>query len=383
MDKRVLIFSTAYLPLIGGAEVAVKEVTNRITDMQFDMVTARLRRSLPKQEKIGNVQIYRVGFGIPFFDKLLLAFFGYRKAMQLHRKHAYDLAWSIMASYGGFATLSFKRKTGVPFLLTLQEGDPIPKILEKARFMPKKFRKIFTKADGVQAISTYLMDWGKDMSFAGSSSAVIPNGVDIAQFRPGKDAPEHRAQIRKQFGIPTDAPVIITVSRLVVKNGVKDLISAMEYLPQEYHLLIVGTGELEEVLRQHAQSLSASEHIHFVGEVTHAQVPPYLWASDVFCRPSHSEGLGNVFLEAIAAHLPIVGTTVGGIADFLKDNETGFVCKVGDPQSVTQAITRAHTVPAEQQKEIHAAGMRLVRDRYNWDHISARMHALFDQLCHR
>ncbi|MEK7084335.1 MAG: hypothetical protein AAB932_03820, partial [Patescibacteria group bacterium] len=54
---RVLIFSTAYLPLIGGAELAVKEITDRLPDIQFVMIAARLRSDLPTRERIGNVDV--------------------------------------------------------------------------------------------------------------------------------------------------------------------------------------------------------------------------------------------------------------------------------------------------------------------------------------
>ena len=61
--KSILIFSTAYLPLIGGAEVTVKEITQRLPDWQFDMITAKIRPGLAKFERIDNINIYRVGLG--------------------------------------------------------------------------------------------------------------------------------------------------------------------------------------------------------------------------------------------------------------------------------------------------------------------------------
>ena len=62
MHKRVLIFSLAYFPdLIGGAEIAVKEITDRMNtvDYQFDMITWRSNNQLSKVEKMGNVTVYR------------------------------------------------------------------------------------------------------------------------------------------------------------------------------------------------------------------------------------------------------------------------------------------------------------------------------------
>jgi len=68
---RILIFSTAYFPFIGGAEVAIKEITDRLDDVQFDLITAKFDKTLPKMEKIGNVKAYRVGIGKFEYDKFL------------------------------------------------------------------------------------------------------------------------------------------------------------------------------------------------------------------------------------------------------------------------------------------------------------------------
>ena len=62
-ESRILIFSSAYFPLVGGAEVAVKEITQRLPDWQFDLITAKIKSGLADFEKMGNVNIYRVGFG--------------------------------------------------------------------------------------------------------------------------------------------------------------------------------------------------------------------------------------------------------------------------------------------------------------------------------
>ena len=58
--KRVLIFSLAYIPFVGGAELAVKEITDRIDDTEFDLITFRFDKKWPKFERIGNVNIYRI-----------------------------------------------------------------------------------------------------------------------------------------------------------------------------------------------------------------------------------------------------------------------------------------------------------------------------------
>src|SRR3989344_5951494 len=195
---RVLIFSTAYLPLIGGAELAVKEITDRLHDIEFVMITSRLRPDLAEHEKMGNVSVYRIGKG-NVFDKFRLIFFGWKKAQALG---TFNLVWSIMASHGGFVALRYKKRNqSVPFLLTLQEGDSKLHIYKHVWWCWSYFKQIFTEADRIQAISRYLADWGKKMG-ATCPVDIVPNGVEI--------------QVGKKSD---DVKRVITVSRLVKKNG--------------------------------------------------------------------------------------------------------------------------------------------------------------------
>ncbi|KKS70513.1 MAG: hypothetical protein UV43_C0060G0012, partial [Parcubacteria group bacterium GW2011_GWF2_42_7] len=130
--KNALIFSVAYFPLAGGAEAAIKEITDRIAgDYNFHLITNRFSRHLKKQEKIGKVLVYRVGF--PYnqshktarhFSNFCYIGFAFFKAIRLNFRFRYDVIWPVMAAYAGAAGLFFKiifpRKK---LLLTLQEGD--------------------------------------------------------------------------------------------------------------------------------------------------------------------------------------------------------------------------------------------------------------------
>src|SRR4051812_25668174 len=106
--RRILIFSLAYFPrLVAGAEVAVKEITDRIpsSEIEFDMITVRSDR--PKTERIGNVLVHRVGmpwYGnannpIFFISKYLYMPCALWKALRLHAARSYEATWSIMANY--------------------------------------------------------------------------------------------------------------------------------------------------------------------------------------------------------------------------------------------------------------------------------------------
>ena len=374
--KRILIFSTAYFPFVGGAEVAVKEITDRLPDYEFVMITAKLRSDLLDVEKVGNIEVHRLGNG-NHWDKYRLIAPGGRYSSKLGH---FDAIWGIMASYAGFAALRFKKQNmNMPFLLTLQEGDSRWQIYKHVWWCWPYFKQIFKKADKIQAISSYLADWARDLG-AKNNIEVIPNGVDVDKF---KDIGDKRYEIgdnvRKNLSIKKDDKIVITVSRLVKKNGVWDLVKAMKYLDGNAHLLIAGDGVLKDKLVLLVNNIGLAGRVHFLGHLNHDELLPYLQASDVFCRPSLSEGLGNVFLEAMAAGLPIVGTRVGGIPDFLKNNETGLFCDVGNPKNISENIKKILTDINLREKLI-ANGRRLVKEKHSWDLIAGKMRDIFESL---
>lgn len=376
----ILIFSTDdHLYPAGGAENAMGEITKRLSDIQFDLICARLRKEVKKYEELGNVRIHRIGFGIPRIDRYMLALFGHRKALSLYRQYSHDLVWSIMASYGAFSAVRVKERANIPFLLTLQEGTNIKDIMQKVRFVQKQFKGIFKSADALQSISRFLQSWGHEMGFAGSIDKVIPNGVDIPAFTADFSTDELNAK-RRTFGFKDNATILVTTSRLEVKNGVGDIIDSLPFLPENVCLLICGSGSLERELRNKIKEQGLEERVRFLGFLPIKELPMVLKASDIFIRPSLSEGLGNAFLEAMAAEIPVIGTARGGITDFLKDNVTGFLCEPENCRSVASAVKRVLVLSAEERAAVVMNAKNMVIKNYDWAKISASMRDIFNTL---
>jgi len=376
---KVLIFSTAYFPLIGGAEVAVKEITDRINGFEFDMITAKIKPDLVGYEKIGNVNVHRVGSGSNF-DKYRLPFLGLKKAIQLEKENQYKLAWSIMASFGGFLGLRFKKKyPNKPWLLTLQEGDPPKEIEKKVGILKFWFRQIFKKADYIQVISRFLSDWAIQMGAEKEKVKIVPNGVDTERFKRSDDQTIN--ELKQELGVK-DEKVILTVSRLVKKNGIDDLIKAGQYLKFPFKILIIGSGEQEKELKNLTKRLNLEDRVIFLGQIDYNDLPKYYSVADVFVRASLSEGFGNVFLEAFACGTPIIGTRVGGITDFLTDPSehvgqgTGLFCKVNDPQDIAKKI-REILEDESLRKMLAKNGIKFISNRYQWDFIAKVMEVFF------
>jgi glycosyltransferase involved in cell wall biosynthesis len=376
---RILIFSTAYFPLVGGAEIAIKEITDRLKHHQFDLITSCFSKNNAKEEKMENIAVYRVGLGMKF-DKYLLPILGFLKAKKLFKKNKYSLIWSINASQAGLAALFSKMKSPkLPFLLTLQEGSSEQRIFRRRWIVWPLFKLIFKKADYIQTISKHLANFGKKMR-AHCPIEVVPNGVNIEKFEKIlKTSEQERQRLRTELHIKDEEKVIITVSRLALKNAIEDLIQSLKYLSLPVKLLILGTGFEEKKLSNLSKKLDLENKVLFLGLVPPDEVPKYLAISDVFVRPSISEGLGNVFLEAMAAGVPIIGTPVGGIPDFLKNGETGLFCQVRSPKSIAEAIKKILEDKNLRDKLIEN-GKKLVEENYSWDNIAVKMNKIFNRL---
>jgi glycosyltransferase involved in cell wall biosynthesis len=380
IEKRVLIFSLAYCPFVGGAELAVKEITDRVPskEITFHMITLRFDRRLPRVEKIGNIMVYRVGFSkedpspqellrFPMYlTKIAYPLVAFYKAMVLHRKYRYDAVWSLMA-YAGFPAVLFKLLyRNIPLALTLQEGDSVSHMTKRLRIrlVFPLYRMVFMKARVVQAISAYLAQFARSMG-ARCPIEVIPNGVDLERFR--FSLPDsQKTKLRRQLGIEDTDKVLITASRLVKKNALDVVIDAMRYLPNEVKFLILGAGPLKEALQRRTLDYKLQTRIKFLGHVAPAKLPEYLQVADVFVRPSRSEGMGSAFIEAMAVGVPVVATAVGGIVDFLRDKDTGMFCHVDDPEHLAKVVKILLTDDTLRSHIIRNA-RELVREKYDWN----------------
>ena len=395
--KKILIFSTAYFPFVGGAEVAIKEITNRLgDDFEFDMITLRFDKRLPVFEKIGNVNVHRVGFSFNSPDmsdlmkfplkinKLLFPFLSLVKGNRLYSEKKYDAIWAMMASFAGFGALFFKfNHSNVKYLLTLQEGDPIPEIKKKVFFIRPLFNKIFTKADKTQVISNYLADWAREMG--GKNIEVVPNAVDVNRFSQQYSFQELK-EIRKKWGNENDK-FIITTSRLVKKNAINDVIKSLRYLPKNIKFIILGDGPDKKQLENLSKQEGLNGRVKFLGLIDYKEIPKYLKSADIFIRPSLSEGFGNSFIEAMASEIPVIATQEGGIADFLFDEKrnsnkesTGWAVDIKSPEQIAKVVKEILDNP-EKTAKVVATAKKMVVEKYDWEKIAQDMkQKVFDRL---
>lgn len=402
--KRILIFSLAYYPKhVGGAEVAIKEITDRIdpNEYEFHMVCNRYDATLPTVERVGNVMVHRIGLvtknptmgdlrKFPLhLNKILFQFTAFWYARRLHKQKPFDGIWAMMAHAVGVPAAKFKRAfPDVGYVLTLQEGDPPEYIEAKMKLLKRDFDAAFLTADIIQVISNFLGAWATRKGFAGDP-VLVPNAVNTAHFSQTYEEAALRT-IKQTLNKGAGDTFLVTTSRLVPKNAVDDVIRALVRLPENVHFVVFGTGPDEAVLRKLAVELNVAHRVQFRGQLEHHEMPKYLKACDIFIRPSRSEGMGNSFVEAMAARLPVIATQEGGIADFLFDEKrnpgkptTGWAVSKDNPEEIAAAVKDIMSRP-EKVVSVTKTAYEMVVEKYDWDKIAVDMREqVFDRLMRR
>lgn len=384
----IAVFSLAYSPFEGGAEIAAREVIKRLKGLNFTIFTYKFNKDWLSWEEKDGAEIIRVGRGRKgnkyygrIWNKIFYVLAAWKRAENLHRQRRFEAIWAMMASYGGIAALFFKlRHPHIPLLLTIQEGDSEYHMhFGKMGLVGLFGNYIIRSADYIQVISNYLKNFVQKQG-AKCPIEVVPNGVDLELFSARYNDSEIKA-IRDNLGLK-DEYVIITVSRLVYKNGIDTLIKAIAKFKEKrsnVKCLIIGGGPELHKLKVQSEKLKVDNIVVFLGQMPQRDLPLYFRVSDIFVRPSRSEGLGNAFLEAMAAGLPVIGTPTGGIVDFLQDEVTGFYTEIDNSEDLAKKIQLILENPALKEKVVQNAS-NLVKENYSWDKTAKLLRNIFDKL---
>ncbi|MDP1707449.1 MAG: glycosyltransferase family 4 protein [bacterium] len=379
--KKILIFSLAYYPRFSsGAEVAIKEITDRIApdDIEFHMITLLFDRHAPREEKIGNVRVYRVGFGGAYLSKILFIPLAVSKALSLHEKLRFDAVWAMMTYMLLPATTARMLGLNAPLILTLQDGDSYEKVFKRWFILP--FTPIldagFRRAKIVQVISTYLATWPPLRGYKGVVE-IIPNGASLQSSKPIPE--EEIAELKRALGKKEEEVFLVSVSRLVHQKAIDIIIRALALLPKHIRYIIVGDGDERAMLEGLVRELGLGARVTFVGQVDRTMTAKYRKASDIFILPSRSEGQGISFASTMVAGLPIIATQEGGIADFLFDAKrnpdkptTGWAVDVDSPEQIADAVQDILANPEKAEKVV-ATARQFAIENFDWNIIAKNM----------
>ncbi len=275
----------------------------------------------------------------------------------------------------GFLAALIRKFYKIPYITTAHAGDVFP--LRKSS-MKKIAAFALNNASFITANSSFTRN--SILMISNSKNIeVIPMGVDLTDFNPKKKD----SSIRKKYGIQNE--FLLFVGRLAEKKGVEYLIKAMpdvlNKLPNA-KLLIVGDGSEKEKLTNLTNELNLKNNVIFAGKIKNDDLPKLYATADVFVGPSivtekgDTEGLGVVFLEAIASGTCVIGTNVGGIPDIIKTNETGILVEEKNPAQLASAII-IMLKNKKLQTKLKKNALNHIKKTYSWEVVAEKFFKLY------
>ncbi|MFL5817535.1 MAG: glycosyltransferase family 4 protein [Conexibacter sp.] len=209
----------------------------------------------------------------------------------------------------------------------------------------------------------------------------LPNGVDVAAFRPGEDDGGLRARI----GADADDVLVAFVAALDAAHWFKGLEVVLAALARarspRLQLVVAGAGELRGPLEAEAARLGVAERVAFLGRVAHDRLPATLRGCDALVSASTAvESFGMTLIEAMASGLPVITSDLPGPASLVQEDATGWIVPSGDAAALATRLDRLAALGCDGRAAIGASGRERAERLWAWPHVAARHEALYGEL---
>ncbi len=383
VQTRLCIVTHTFLPHVGGIEKVVNEQSKRLRTKNFVPMVVTNRIGTPQKYVVDGVSVecyesLNTGFrlGIPYSIPTVTSFPTFLKAVNQSKiVHAHGHPYLTSLTAGKLAKMYSK-----PFVLTQHntfiEYNNLFDDIENLNDLTVGKQNL-QDADRIIAVSGATKEYVLRLGAKPKKVEVVHNGVDLEKFKP---MAKKREEMRRKLGIPSDAVVILTVRRLVYKNGVDTLIEGANIAVKKNPRIVflaVGKGPDSESVKLRIHELGIEENFKLAGFVSDEDLPIYYNASDIFVLPSKSgEGLPLVALEAMACALPVIATDVGGIREILME-EYGKLVPPNQPELLAKAILDfAKQDFSSRKKELRS----MMEDKYSWDKNVERLVEIYEEL---
>jgi glycosyltransferase involved in cell wall biosynthesis len=238
-------------------------------------------------------------------------------------------------------------------------------------------RRLAPWTSKVVAVSGKVEEFCRDrIGIPDEKLVTIRNGISVDRFKPLYGS---REASRAALGVAPGDLVVTQVARLVPQKGYDVLLKAAGLVRRRYpriRLMIVGEGPSREALAAQAEHLGIGQAISFLG--FRKNVREVLWATDIFVLASWREGLPVSLLEAMAASLPSVVTSVGGNDEAVVEGETGFLVPPGDVVLMADRINRLLDDRALRER-MGTAAFKRVESEFSAERMVRETEALYDR----
>jgi len=305
--------------------------------------------------------------------------------------------------YAQFGGLLARILYGVPFVLTVHSLEPLRPWKREQLGRGYELsswieRTALETADAVIAVSeSTRRDVLRLFDVDEARVPVIPNGIDTEEYKP-----TYNRDLLVQYGIDPDKPYVLFVGRMTRQKGILYLLKAIPFIDPNLQVVLCAgesdTPEMQSEMETLVGELQATRaDVVFIPQMVARSTTVVFYShAKVFCCPSIYEPFGIINLEAMACGTPVVGSAVGGIAEVVVENETGFLVDArldpapphdpSDPDGfarrLAEAINRFANDPVLGER-MGAAGRQRVLDRYSWGSIAEQTLDLYRRLTGR
>ena len=314
----------------GGAQKMQLFLIESLRPLGIELTVISLRESsdspvIPKLQAAG-ARIVTFPFPNLFSPKSFFQLVNFLRAEKFDLLHAYLTYSNIIGPMAGALA-------GTPTIASLRNIDSMPKDYSVLRATLETFtlRHVATR---VMANGLAVGEFARQRVKNSRSVDIIPNAVD---FVPAISEAE-REQFRREITGNPERPFVLSVGRLTQAKGFFDLLEAFAVVHAQYPeaaLVIAGRGKLIDGLTARMQELGLAGSVFLLG--MRNDVPRLLDATDIYVNSSHWEGTPVSVLEAMAASLPVVATTVGE-NPYLLDKGAGMLVPPHQPQELASAL---------------------------------------------
>jgi glycosyltransferase involved in cell wall biosynthesis len=383
VQTKLCVVTHTFLPHVGGIERVVYEQCKRLMQKQFEPMVLTHRNYTARNYVFDGIKVkcydsLNIGFrlGIPYAIPQISSFKTFLetvKSNDLIHVHGHPYLSSFLAA-------KIAKRYSKPLVLTQHntfiEYNNIWDIAEKLNDLSVG-KQVLKEADKIIVVSNATRNYVLSLGADPEKTVVLHNGVDLNRFKP---LPEVKGEMRKKLGISEDTCVVLTVRRLVYKNGIDTLLESAEIAVKKNPKLafvVVGKGPDFEEVKERIVQLGMQRNFRLTGFVSDEDLPFYYNVADLFALPSKSgEGLPLVVLEAMACGLPVIATDVGGTSEVMSEDYRKLV-PPNVPISLAEAILKFSCKDLTAlKKELRV----MMEQKYSWDLNVEKLGKIYEEL---
>ncbi len=232
------------------------------------------------------------------------------------------------------------QKLGIKSGILLIGDDVLVWPHDNARTM-SIFIESWESADIRFAVAGYLAEEANKLVGKNLSYSVVRRGVEYQNFEPV--SAEKKTALRSSFNLPPlgTKNVILSVGSALVRKGWLDLFDALKDLREfrdDFILLSINSGSSDIDLDAEARKRGLSEHFKNLKEIPPADIAKYYVCADIFCLPSHWEGIANAVVEALSCGIPVLTTNVCGHPELIQDGYNGLLVPPKQPKLIFEKL---------------------------------------------